>query len=1208
MTEGALGGAEAPSRETKGTEVVPVSLREQIQLILSKNLVQVLSLKGVGAQLLQCMKTCCKPWPMAVDEYESSMTSPSTARTGSSVPALDTWSESMLLALEQMNGAEAQSDTKILRGSVVKKSVQQQLERFDMWDVEVAPKNFDSFFASKGVDYSGEEVKLAQRIKWKAIENSFPQGVGELPLENFCVKGTLHYVQNFEDYMIPEEDRIVLKPPTVMVDPQEWESVCRGLVAKGLCEVWPVDQLYHSHGQPVLNGLFAVGKGEWEGQLETQRLIMNLTPVNELCGNLQGDMGTLPMLTGLNALVMGEDCQLLGTASDQILQLRQTYEVMKLPRHEKKGVQRALRAEVQGALVLGDLGVAIPKPGKVLQYVGLTIELLRRGSCTLRELQVVCGGLVYLTSFRKPLLSCLNQVWVSMETLKVELPVVRKRLPDAVVSELVRFLCLVPCAQMFFGCKVSPVVTCSDASQAGGGMCASAGLTPYGVRAALVPVRGDVPEPHDWCQVLSVGLFDGIGALRVACDVLQLPMAGHISIENNPEAKRVVEAYFPDSQFHDDVRTVDKKLVQQYALRYSNVGVVVVGAGPPCQGVSQLNFDRRGALRDHRSCLFSEVPRVTDLFRECFPWAQVHQLMENVASMSEEDCQVMSEAVETSPWQIDSLGLSACRRPRLYWVSWELLGQEGVVIDPPETANVGTRGCVRFDKVLEYSEVLLQGWVMAGDNLPTFTTARPSSTPGRKPAGMAQCNQQELERWRQDRHRFPPYQYRQSAGLVNKRGEWRLPSVEEREACMGLPVGYTKMCVPKGQQVGTAFEDKRMSLIGNSWQVTVVAWLLQSLFVSLGLVQLVPLRDLVKRVTPGCGSSLQAVLLRPPLNHARGVTPQSSPPLLVPRLLGIASVKGEDLLLQSSTELSVKFHRLRASIPSKLWKWREIAGTLKSLTVQPKTRQRYEKARNLFYEFLHRESITLPRKRDALDPLLAEYIEHLWSSGEGRGLASDTVASLQDLDPKLKGHLALTWRLLKTWHVNEVPNRAPPVPEAAIHAMIGWSFFHEEYLFGLSLMVGFFGLLRTGELFDLRASSIYMTGPSQGAVLALGLTKAGKRAGAAESVTIHVQEVLKKLWEWKQSAKPQDPLVTSPSRWRKLFATCTEELHLASFNFRPYSLRRGLMALLCLLCSGAAFRPLLTNWRMVPLEGGNHGEFIAGKGFWLRPLTDPLMP
>ena len=54
---------------------------------------------------------------------------------------------------------------------------------------------------------------------------------------------------------------------------------------------------------------------------------------------------------------------------------------------------------------------------------------------------------------------------------------------------------------------------------------------------------------------------------------------------------------------------IDEDMVKRWSLRFSNVGLVLLGAGPPCQGVSGLNADRRGALRDLRSCLFQHVPR-----------------------------------------------------------------------------------------------------------------------------------------------------------------------------------------------------------------------------------------------------------------------------------------------------------------------------------------------------------------------------------------------------------------------------------------------------------------------------------------------------------------------------------------------------------------------------------------------------------------------
>ena len=238
-------------------------------------------------------------------------------------------------------------------------------------------------------------------------------------------------------------------------------------------------------------------------------------------------------------------------------------------------------------------------------------------------------------------------------------------------------------------------------------------------------------------------------------------------------------------------------------------------------------------------------------------------------------------------------------------------------------------------------------------------------------------------------------------------------------------------------------------------------------------------------------------------------------------------------------------------------KVRKNLGSLKQLTVQPKTRARYEAARAKFYKFLADEHLQLPRKRDDLDAVLAEYIDWLWLTGEGRGLASDTVAGLQDMDPKLKGHPAQTWRLLKTWHINEIPNRAPPLPEVALFALLGWSIFHRHHDFALSLMLGVYGLLRTGETFAVTSSAVLITGPSKPAVISLGLTKGGKRTGASESITVHVEELLRRLWHWKKHATARQFLVPSGSKWRSLFNLCLQELKLDQFGFRPYSLRRG---------------------------------------------------
>lgn len=131
---------------------------------------------------------------------------------------------------------------------------------------------------------------------------------------------------------------------------------------------------------------------------------------------------------------------------------------------------------------------------------------------------------------------------------------------------------------------------------------------------------------------------------------------------------------------------------------------------------------------------------------------------------------------------------------------------------------------------------------------------------------------------------------------------------------------------------------------------------------------------------------------------------------------------------------------------------RQNLGTLRELTVQPATKKRYKAAVDRFLAFLRQEQLTLPTNRHEMDPLVCDYLEHLWSTGSGRALASDTVAGIQDLQPNLRHQLSGAWRLLKTWAHNEIPSRAPPLPEHLVHAMAGWAFFKGYFSFGASLL------------------------------------------------------------------------------------------------------------------------------------------------------------
>ena len=100
---------------------------------------------------------------------------------------------------------------------VVQKDLMRLVESFDVWNAPCPEISFQQLFSSKTVDYVGEEVKVAQRLSWAAVSPSLPDGVGLLPLQDFCTLGTLHYVENFTDYLLPGDAIRVPKPPSVMV-------------------------------------------------------------------------------------------------------------------------------------------------------------------------------------------------------------------------------------------------------------------------------------------------------------------------------------------------------------------------------------------------------------------------------------------------------------------------------------------------------------------------------------------------------------------------------------------------------------------------------------------------------------------------------------------------------------------------------------------------------------------------------------------------------------------------------------------------------------------------------------------------------------------------------------------------------------------------------------------------------------------------------
>lgn len=614
--------------------------------------------------------------------------------------------------------------------------------------------------------------------------------------------------------------------------------------------------------------------------------------------------------------------ELRGTLAPEVQGLRGAYEDVGMPRHTGKSVSRQVCAEVQGAMVDGDRGIAYPaypKGSKLVKYTVMAILFCQLAHCSQRQIQVICGGLVYFSTFRRQLLGSLNQCWAFIESFN-KAGCHKLAIPALVKLEILRCVCLIPLCRMDFRLPMRDRVTCSDASTTGGGICCSTGLSPGGKLVALGQLR-PVGNPLDGRpKILSIGLFDGIGCLRVALDLIGAQVVGHVSVEKQEEGHRVVEYHFPGTSFMTDVAAITTDDVRGWSLKWGQVDLVVLGGGPPCQGVSGLNAGRRGALLDERSNLYVHVRRVRDLLKEHFPWCPVHVLMESVASMDREDKDVMSHSFGDQPWEIDAENLTWCRRPRLYWITWPLQPGEGAEMHG---------ATVTLSAEVDLDNFLMPGWnkVDQSRSFPTFTTSRPRNRPGHRPAGIHQCDAETISRWENDQYRYPPYQYMSGNCVQNGQGSLRLPNIQEKELLMGLPLDYTAPCLPKSKRKSQLHLDTRHTLVGNAWCVPVIGWLLNQLLAPLGFTDHKTPQDIMSLLDPSQTLDVRSRLLRRLMKPVGDSTHELPEEGRLEKLLSrLVSSKGEDILLNSGTDQVHSFQRLRQTVPSRLWKWKIISG------------------------------------------------------------------------------------------------------------------------------------------------------------------------------------------------------------------------------------------------------------------------------------------
>ena len=195
-----------------------------------------------------------------------------------------------------------------------------------------------------------------------------------------------------------------------------------------------------------------------------------------------------------------------------------------------------------------------------------------------------------------------------------------------------------------------------------------------------------------------------------------------------------------------------------------------------------------------------------------------------------------------------------------------------------------------------------------------------------------------------------------------------------------------------------------------------------------------------------------------------------------------------------------------------------------------------------------------------VDEKISSWVQRQWERGRPLYKTSNALCGLQHFAPWLKNKLPLSWRSFHTWRRLEVPMRAPPLPIDFLYTIANFALSLNDLLFAGLLLLGFEGLLRTGELLKLRPLDVVVRDAQ--CLIRLEDTKTSRRKSATEVVhfdrpwAVEVVDAL--VGSLRQSPRNLLPIWPFTAQaFRQRFKTYLRHFSLGKCRFRPYSLRRG---------------------------------------------------
>ncbi|MBU3186631.1 DNA cytosine methyltransferase [Clostridium estertheticum] len=290
-------------------------------------------------------------------------------------------------------------------------------------------------------------------------------------------------------------------------------------------------------------------------------------------------------------------------------------------------------------------------------------------------------------------------------------------------------------------------------------------------------------------NVLS--LFDGMSGGQLALERAGIAVDKYYASEIKPHSMQTTQKNYPDT-----IQLGDVTLLKDNRLKELKSIDLLIG-GSPCTNLTITvcnNYDHNQGLKGEESKLFFEYIRIKNLLNPKY------FLLENVASMTDENKNIITDLLGVEPVFIDSNVFSAQDRGRYYWtnIPLDLL---------PENKGIVLKDIMETDADEKYyykKGFKFNGW-------------------DKKVIATLEINSHDI-----GKRVYNPNMRCGTLTAIN--GGYHEKKVYDNERCRKLtPIEYERLqTVPDGYTEGVS-DTKRRSMLGDGWTIDVIAYLFKNI-------------------------------------------------------------------------------------------------------------------------------------------------------------------------------------------------------------------------------------------------------------------------------------------------------------------------------------------------------------------------------------------